>query len=119
MGSTNIEALTTEFAAQGLDTEIHSFTTTHSLKAALLGNLASALQDGVLSLLNEPAQRHEFEAFQANQTSTGAWSYSAPAGSHDDTVIATMAAWNGVIGSLHRGTIVFDSAPGVLVDYRG
>jgi len=118
MGTTNIEALIQEFALSGVETHVETFMTTAVSKQVMLGDLKAALQEGQLRLLNQADQRHEFEAFQAVQSSAGHWSYAAPRGTHDDTVIANMAAWGGVIGTLDR-TMKLAPAPAMLTDYRG
>lgn len=120
MGSTNIEALEDEFAQiDGLDTCIISFTTTAKNKGVLLTTYASALQNGDLRLMNLPLQKHEHNAFEARQSAvSNIWQYSAPAGGHDDTIIANMAAWGGAVGALWNGLTIAD-APALLSDYRG
>ena len=58
-------------------------------------DLVKLLQQGFtmdLTLLDEPISKHELRIFEAQQNSTGSWSYAAPSGQHDDTVIARMLA---------------------------
>jgi hypothetical protein len=93
MGSTNIEAMYTEFDEYDVECGIYAFTTTHASKAAIMADLKLALGEGGLRLLPDPVQRHEMNAFEARQTLTGAWTLSAPDGMHDDTVIALALAW--------------------------
>jgi hypothetical protein len=57
--------------------------------------LVKLMQQGInmgLRLLDNPVAKHELRIFEAQQNSTGSWSYAAPVGSHDDTVIARMLA---------------------------
>lgn len=108
MGSTNIEALRSEMGRAGVRTQIVPFTTTNISKAQVMAGLHSAIHEGGLKLLPDAAQRREFVAFTSKQTATGAWSFSAPAGEHDDTVIASALAWDGII----RGAVSLGSSIG-------
>lgn len=89
IGQPNIEAL----AAAGVP--VVPFQTTAATKGPLIAGLHHALHDGGLKLLDRPEQRRELAAFQARQTAAGHWTYSAPDGEHDDTVIANALAWHG------------------------
>lgn len=95
MGTTNIEALTTEMYAAGCATNILAFHTTLTSKTTLLATLRQALEERDLTLTPDPVQRREMSAFTSRQTATGVWQLSAPEGEHDDTVIATGLAWHG------------------------
>ena len=87
IGSVNIEAL----QAEGLP--VKGFTTTSKSKTPLIDGLALAMEREEVVLLNDPVLKHELTAYEMKRTSTG-WSYSAPSGSHDDTVIATaLSLW--------------------------
>jgi hypothetical protein len=87
IGSVNIEAL----RAEGLP--VQGFMTTSKSKTPLIDNLALAMEREEIVLLNDPVLRHELMAYEMKRTSTG-WSYGAPSGSHDDTVIATaLSLW--------------------------
>lgn len=94
MGSTNIEALHTELKSVGLETSLMAFTTTNETKAQAASMLHSALYDAEipLRLLPLPDQQREMRAFQAKQSILGTWQLAAPAGEHDDIVIANMLA---------------------------
>lgn len=93
MGSTNIEALTSELSARGSGTKLMPFTTSNESKASIMSTLYSALHEGGLKLLPDPVQRHELGAFIARQASTGGvWRLAAPDGEHDDTVIGLALA---------------------------
>lgn len=95
MGTTNIEALTTEMYDAGCSTNVLAFTTTLMSKTTLLSTLRLALEEGDLVLLPDPVQRREMSAFTSRQTASGVWQLSAPEGEHDDTVMATGLAWHG------------------------
>ena len=79
-------------AAAGLPVE--AFTTTNSTKGAIIQRLISALEHGELSILDDDTQTGELLSFEAKQTASGATTYSAPGGLHDDTVMALAMAWD-------------------------
>ncbi len=87
IGSVNIEAL------QGEGLPVQGFMTTMKSKAPLIDSLALAMEKAEVTLLDNPILKHELMAYELNRTSHG-WSYSAPSGGHDDTVIATaLSLW--------------------------
>lgn len=58
-------------------------------------DLVKLMQQGMnsgLRLLDVPMAKHELRIFEARQNTSGSWSYTAPDGEHDDTVIARMLA---------------------------
>ena len=73
------------------------FATTARSKAPLIEGLALAIERGELALLNDPVLVGELASYTLEQLPGGGYRYSAPSGSHDDTVIATALAWHGVI----------------------
>lgn len=90
IGSVNIEALQSE----GLP--VRSFTTTARSKSPLIEGLALAIERREIGLLNEPVLLNELASYSMERMQGGGYRYSAPAGSHDDTVIASALAWYGV-----------------------
>ncbi len=86
IGSVNIEAL----QAEGLP--VQGFTTTAKSKAPLIDHLALGMEKAEVVLLDDAVLKHELIAYEMHRTSLG-WSYHAPAGGHDDTVIATALSW--------------------------
>lgn len=88
IGSVNIEAL----QAEGLP--VRPFITTASSKPPLIEGLALAIERAELRLLPDPVLLNELSAYRAERTSGGLYRYSAPSGSHDDTVIALALAWH-------------------------
>lgn len=96
--STNIEDLRDEAGGAAWHGDILPFYLTRENKGMLLENYAQALQNGYLKLLNIPWQKAEHNSFQMMQVGYNSWTYSAPSGSHDDSIIANMAAWNGSAG---------------------
>jgi hypothetical protein len=72
---------------------VQPFTTTNSSKTAIIEALALALERADLAILPDAVLIAELQAFQAEPTASGMMRYSAPAGQHDDTVVATALAW--------------------------
>lgn len=87
IGSPNLEELQKTFrSAKG-------FQTTAQSKPPLIQSLALALEQEEIRWLNEPVATRELEAYEAKRSeATGRISYGAPAGFHDDTVIARALA---------------------------
>jgi hypothetical protein len=90
VGAVNIE----ELQREGLP--VRAFTTTHRSKGPLIEGLAVAVERGDLALLPDPVLLGELGAYTIERLSGGGFRYSAPAGGHDDTVIATALAWYAV-----------------------
>lgn len=92
-GEPNIEALIEE----GLP--MRRFATTAKSKAPLIESLALAIERGQISLLDDPVLLGELASYSLERIPGGGFRYGAPAGLHDDTVIATALAWHGVKNS--------------------
>ncbi len=73
--------------------KVAGFTTTLISKAALIEALSLALEQASVQLLPDLAGKAELEAYERTTTETGMSKYSAPAGLHDDTVIARALMW--------------------------
>src|SRR5215470_584176 len=80
---------------------IQAFTTTNASKAQAIEALALAFERGDIRILNDPVLVSELVAYQAERLPSGLLRYGAPAGQHDDTVMALAIAW-GAVGSQHR-----------------
>lgn len=93
VGAPNIEALQHD----GLP--MRSFQTTASSKSPLIESLALAIERGYLGLLDDPVLLGELSSFGQERLPGGGYRYCAPAGNHDDTVIATALAWHAVENS--------------------
>lgn len=93
IGAPNIEAL----QADGLP--VRGFATTAKSKSPLIESLALALERRQLSLLDDPVLLGELASYALERLPGGGYRYSAPAGMHDDTVIALALAWHGVMNS--------------------
>ncbi len=87
MGEPNIEALLDD----GL--VVHRFHTTARTKPQLIENLVAGIENGDLLILPDPVLIGELESFTYRTTPTGHTIYGAPAGRHDDTVMALALAW--------------------------
>jgi phage terminase large subunit-like protein len=98
IGGPNIEAL----QAEGLP--VVSFTTTAASKPPLIEGLALALERDEIALVRDPVLIGELQAYSMQRLPSGRFSYSAPPGEHDDTVIATALAWHGVTNQSGGGT---------------
>jgi hypothetical protein len=79
-----------------LNTQVRLFNMTRTSKPQVVNQMHAALNEQELNLLPDPTGRAELAAFTAKQTATGHWQFSAESG-HDDTVIARVLAWNGVL----------------------
>lgn len=78
--------------ARNLNVEPYIFTATS--KENLVNNLAMMMEQAKLSLRDEPVQTGELQSFEVQVSKAGGMRYSAPAGMHDDTVMAlALAAW--------------------------
>ena len=71
---------------------IVAFHTSSVTKMPLIQALQSAFEHGDIKILNDPAQIGELQAYESKRTASG-YSYSAPDGMHDDTVMAMAFAW--------------------------
>ncbi|MEO1286482.1 MAG: terminase family protein, partial [Chloroflexota bacterium] len=87
IGSVNIDAL----RADGLP--VRAFQTTASSKPQLIDTLALAVEQSRITLLADETLIHELTSYQMTRTPSGHWQYSAPHGTHDDTVIATALSY--------------------------
>lgn len=74
---------------------VWSWDATNASKAALVQALGLAIEQGSLSLLDDPVQTGELLAYEASVLPSGMIRYGAPSGMHDDTVIALGLAYLG------------------------
>jgi phage FluMu gp28-like protein len=88
MGSVIVEAL----ISGGLP--VIPFTTTNSSKAQIIDGLALAFERGDIRIPRDPTLIGELQAFESKRLASGAISYAAPSGLHDDCVIALALAWS-------------------------
>jgi len=79
---------------------IEPFTTTNTSKTQAIEGLALAFERGDIRILNHPVLINELTAYRAERLPTGLTRYNAPAGQHDDCVMALAIAWSGVTEQL-------------------
>jgi phage FluMu gp28-like protein len=72
---------------------VQGFTTTNASKAAIVEGLALAIECGQLRIPPDPVLLAELQAFRAEPLPSGMMRYAAPAGQHDDCVMALALAW--------------------------
>jgi len=73
---------------------VQGFATTAGSKQRLIDALALAFEQGRVVLLDHPVQTAELEAYTTAPLPGGGFRYGAPAGLHDDTVMALALAWS-------------------------
>jgi hypothetical protein len=71
------------------------FHTSSVTKQPLIQGLQSAFEHATIKIINDPIQVGELQAYESKRTAAG-FSYSAPAGMHDDCVMALALSWLGV-----------------------
>jgi len=80
---------------------IQPFTTSNASKTQASESLALAFERADIRILNDPVFVSELVAYQAERLPSGLTRYSAPAGQHDDTVMALAMAWTAVSVQYH------------------
>ena len=79
-------------AARGVP--VYPYTLSGPRKMQLIQNLAIAIQTKAISFPDIPVLRHELSSYQYTISPSGSFTYSAPEGEHDDTVISLgLATW--------------------------
>lgn len=85
---------------------VQPFQTTNASKTQAIEALALAFERQDLQILNEPTQIGELQAYEMERLPSGLTRYNAPAGMHDDTVMALALAWQSLnIGQVLIGRI--------------
>lgn len=82
LGGPQVEAL------QNAGLPVQAFTTTNATKAKIIDDLALALEQGTLRLLDDAVLCGELKAYTSERLPSGMIRYGAPAGMHDDHVMA-------------------------------
>lgn len=90
MGEPLIEQL------QRMGLPVEPFTTTNASKAQAIDALSLAFERQDIKIIPDDVLLAELQAFQATRLPSGLLRYEAPAGMHDDCVIALALAWQGV-----------------------
>lgn len=92
--SSNVEDLQRELAAAGVNASVRPEPMTNKFKSDLVNAFYEAIHTSGLKLLDDAVATHELRIFQSRQTTTGLYTYAAPEGEHDDTVMARLLAWH-------------------------
>lgn len=80
---------------------------TNATKAALVDAYALGFEQRSFTLLNDPVQIAEHQAFEAKRLPSGLLRYGAPEGMHDDTVIAGGLGWLACLTPRGTGQLSF------------
>ena len=75
---------------------VQGFTTTNATKTQIIDSLAVAFERGDIGIIDDVTLIGELQAYEMSRSKTGLRTFSAPAGMHDDTVMALALAWSGV-----------------------
>ncbi len=75
------------------------FTTTNTSKQMIIQALQSAFENSNIQILNVPVLIGELLSFESKRTISGSFSYSAPDGMHDDSVMSLALALYGCSGA--------------------
>lgn len=73
---------------------VTGFQTTSASKAQIIDDLALAFERGTLKIINDPLTVGELQAYESERLPSGLVRYGAPAGMHDDCVMALALAWH-------------------------
>ena len=84
--------LVEQLQADGLP--VYGFNTTNASKALIIDALALAFERQTIAVLPDETLLNELAAYESERLPGGMLRYNAPAGMHDDTVIATALAWH-------------------------
>ena len=83
-----------ELVSRGL--AIVPFTTTSATKQAIIQSLQAAFENGAIRVLDDSVLVGELLSFESKRNASGSFSYSAPDGMHDDTVMSLAFAWDAI-----------------------
>jgi phage FluMu gp28-like protein len=72
------------------------FTTTSATKQAIITGLQSAFEHGAISIIPDQVLIGELLSFEGRRSPSGAYTYSAPPGQHDDCVMSLAIAWHSI-----------------------
>mgnify|MGYP003147578275 CR=1 FL=1 len=82
-------------ALQNAGLPVQGFNTNNQSKQQIIDGLALAFERGHIHIPRDPVLIGELQAYESKRLASGRMSYSAPAGLHDDTVMALALAWSG------------------------
>lgn len=89
------DPLVEQLQRQGLP--VWPFTTTNATKTTAIDALAMAFERDDIQILNDQVLIGELQAYEMERLPSGMLRYSAPAGMHDDCVMALAIGWQGVV----------------------
>ena len=75
---------------------IHRFTTSQQSKQTIIQALQSAFEHDEIKIIPRPVLLAELLSFEGKRSTGGGYSYGAPAGLHDDTVMSLAMAWHAI-----------------------
>lgn len=78
--------------------DVISFTTTNATKQSIITKLQSAFEHGEIKIINNSVLIGELLSFESKRSPSGSFTYSAPEGMHDDTVMSLAIAWDAISG---------------------
>jgi hypothetical protein len=81
-------------ALVGRNISVVPFTTTSATKQTIIQNLQAAFENAEIKILNDPVLVGELLSFESKRSQSGSFTYSAPDGLHDDTVMSLAIAWD-------------------------
>lgn len=81
--------------AQRAGLPVQAYQTTNASKQTLIDGLAMAFEQRGIAIYPDPVLIAELESYAMEKLPSGLLRYGAPAGGHDDTVIALALAWHG------------------------
>ena len=102
------DALIEQLQREGLP--VLPFQTTNASKTAIIDSLALAFEQGAIKIIPDEQLIAELQAYEMERLPSGLLRYSAPAGVHDDTVMALAMAWAVVAEPAHNQVAVYDEA---------
>ena len=104
-----------QLARDGLS--VRPFTTTNATKAAIIERLALAFEQGTITIPNDAVLIGELQAFEATALPSGMMRYAAPAGGHDDIVLALAIAYSDLV-TIQAGRISLEDMGSMLAMNR-
>ncbi len=82
------------------DMHVIPFMTTSATKQSIITGLQAAFEHGEIRIINDPVLVGELLSFESKRSASGSFTYSAPDGMHDDTVMSLAIAWYMISSSI-------------------
>lgn len=96
IGAVYLDMLTKEIHRRGLNVTIVRFTTTNDSKRKAIEHFVVGIQNRSVQLLSDPEQKVQLAAYEMQRTPSGAVTYNAAKGYHDDIIMADAFALHGM-----------------------